>query len=88
MLVRYLVDKVLNQNHTVRVKNLLHLTVYNQGNNDIKVRGAIIKPGNSWNLPDGAGIPMHSDFEANIEVTDNTSSYYLSYTTLGTEENC
>lgn len=73
-----------------RVKNLLHLTVTNQGANEVKIFGATIQPGGSFNIPSD-GIAFLEDLNVVISFEgeeDGGNNAYVVYTTLTKDKNC
>lgn len=87
---RTFIDRVVHKDYTLRVDQLLHLTVTNQGSKDIMISKAIIKPGGFFNIPPIADLTLVSGFDFTIKVTGSTpeeNNVYISYSVL-IDENC
>ena len=89
MLRRTFHHQIVRDSEEFRIKDLLHLTVTNQGVNDVVLLGATIKPGGSYNIPSD-GIAFLEQLRVTITFEGNAvdgNNAYMTYTTL-TKKNC
>ena len=85
--------ETVREKDVFRIDNLLHLTVRNQGTNDVVLLGVTLKPTESYNIPsDGIAfleqIKVEITFEGNQVNGNNAYMTYTTLTRLRTDKNC
>ena len=87
---RTFTDDRYNQDFEIQLKDLLHLTIRNEGTKDFIVSKAIVKPGESFNIPPAGHLGMQSNI-LKVKFTGSTTAENNAYVTksyLSTAQNC